>query len=141
MTHEKHSYPVSGESPKAQANRIAAENQDDSAKTPTRRANRYVYHIHGHAKLHATSLNQHGGDEPNGPIVPFEVVLRRPFAIDSDDTMEEVRHEVRGHVVDQLVAQDSPYQVGDVMIRGVSRLHRILVEADDPEGPAVRIMS
>lgn len=110
-------------------------------KAPTRRANRYVYHIHGHARLHATNQVHHISDAPNLPVVPFEVVLRRPFAIDSDEAMEEVRVEVREHVVQQLSAQDSPYIVGDVMIRGVSKLHRILVEADDPEGPAVRIMS
>ncbi len=112
-----------------------------TVEAPTMRATRYVYHVSGHAKLHATSLNQHGADEANGPVVPFEVVIRRPFAIDSDEAMEGVRQDVRGHVVEQLEAQGSPYIVGDVMIRNVSKLHRILVDSDNTEGPAARIMS
>lgn len=115
---------------------------DQAPKAPSRRANRYVYHIHGHAKLHDPNPAAHDHTGlPNGPVVPFEVVLRRPLAIDSDGVMDEVRQEVRQIVLDHLKAEDSPFIVGDVMIRGVSKLHRILVEADDPEGPAVRIMS
>lgn len=116
----------------------------DEQKTPGMRATRYVYHINGHARLHNPNPPEHA--HSNDPrlqvqVVPFEVVLRRPFAIDSDGVMDDVRNEVRQHVVEQLKRQDSPYQVGDVMIRGVSKLHRILVEANDPEGPAARIMS
>lgn len=105
------------------------------ATPATRRANRYVYHLHGHAKLHAI------GNDDTSHAVPFEVVLRRPFAITDDAEMDEVRQEVRMHVQQELAKQDAPWQVGDVMIRGVSKLHRILVDAHDPEGPAARIMS
>lgn len=102
---------------------------------------RYVYHTHGHAKLHDPSPATHDHTGlPNGPVVPFEVVLRLTFAIDSDNAMDKVRKEVRDHIVAELKAQDSPYIVGDVMIRGVSMLHRILVESDDPMGPAVSIL-
>jgi hypothetical protein len=101
----------------------------------TKRANRYVYHVHGHAKLHAI------GTTGDSLAAPFEVVLRRPFAITDDAEMDEVRQEVRQHILQELAKQDSPYQVGDVMIRGVSKLHRILVDAHDPDGPAARVMS
>lgn len=103
----------------------------------SRRANRYVYHLNGHARLHLPGQEA----DASAQVVPFEVVLRRPFAITDDAEMEEVRQEVRQHIISELAKQGSPYQVGDVMIRGVSKLHRILVEADDPDGPAVRIMS
>jgi len=112
-----------------------APHYDAGAPKPTRRANRYVYHVHGHAKLHAF------GNDDTPHAVPFEVVLRRPFAITDDAEMEEVRQEVRLHIQQELAKPDAPYVVGDVMIRGVSKLHRILVDAHDPEGPAVRVMS
>lgn len=95
---------------------------------------RYVYHVHGHAKLH----DPLGED---GPAVPFEVVLRRPDAIDSDEAMDGVRQLTRTHITVELGKQGSPYIVGDVMIRGVSFLHRILVDSEDPDGPAVKVCS
>lgn len=113
-------------------------------RPPSMRATRYVYHVCGHAKLHFPNPPEHAhscDSRLQEQAVPFEVVLRRPFAIDSDSAMNEVREEVREHIVTELGKQGSPYIVGDVMIRGVSHLHTVLVEAHDPGGPAVRILS
>lgn len=118
---------------------MATEINRATGKPQSMRATRYVYHVCGHAMLHPTTSAELSGADKQA--VPFEVVLRRPFAIDSDSVMDEVRGEVRAHIVAELDKQGSPYIVGDVMVRGVSKLHRILVEADDPEGPAARIMS
>lgn len=116
----------------------------DEQKVPGMRIKRHVYHINGHAKLHHPNPPEHAhSNDPRlqAQVVPFEIVLRRRDAIDSDGVMDEVRNEVRQHVVEQLKSQDSPYIVGDVMIRGVNHLHWILVDENDPDGPAARILS
>lgn len=114
--------------------------QEFTTLKPTTRATRYVYHVHGHASLHGT-----GGYHTHGPTptqaVPFEVVLRMPTPITSDGDMENARSQVRLHVITELAKADSPFIVGDVMIRGVNLLHTILVDEEDPEGPAARVLS
>ncbi len=100
---------------------------------------RWVYHFSGHARLHATRSNPGADSKDQAQAVPFEVVIRRPWPVTSDSDMELARVEVRGHIVSELAKQDSPYIVGDVMIRGVSFLHRILVDHDNLEGEPVKV--
>lgn len=112
----------------------------DHAKV-TQRVTRYVYHIHGHARLHSYGQAPGSGTQDAGVVAPFEVVLRRPLPVTSDYDMEDVRGAVRMHIVRELEAQGSPYVVGDVMVRGVSHLHTIIVDDNDPEGPPARVLT
>mgnify|MGYP000288226391 CR=1 FL=1 len=121
-----------------QANTVTRQDLEachDTLTPATSRAVRYVYHLNGHAKLHGA-----GPDAHENQAVPFEVVLRFPEAIASDEDMERVRADVRGHVVEEMNKTGTPYIVGSVMIRGVSFLHRILVDAEDVNGPPARVM-
>ncbi len=100
---------------------------------------RWVYHFSGHARLHATRSNPGADSKDQAQAVPFEVVIRRPWPVTSDSDMELARVEVRGHIVNELGRQGSPYIVGDVMIRGVSFLHHILVDHDNLDGEPVKV--
>ncbi len=100
---------------------------------------RWVYHFNGYAKLHATRQNPGADSKDQTQAVPFEVVIRSKLPITADMDMDGTRQEVRAHIVTELNKQDSPYIVGDVMIRGVSFLHHILVDHDNLDGEPVKV--
>ena len=112
------------------------------AHTVRRTLPRYVYHVSGHANLHApVARKSPGADSQKVPqAVPFELVIRHPKPITRDEDMEALRRDVRNHVQDEMKKADSPYLVGDTMIRNFNFLHLIYIDHDNENGEPARIL-
>lgn len=80
----------------------------------------YVYHFHGHARCHPPY--------PAKPFdIPFELVSQLTKPIVDDEGMAKHREQLRKDI-EAEVAKVDPLKpkVGDVMVRGVSFLHKTI---------------
>lgn len=99
------------------------------------RQTRYVYFICGHVRVHPPV------GEGEAYTAPFDHIMRAQYPVTSNADLERLTHNLRHKLQAELTKATGNHLAGDPIIRQVSLLHTILVEAENLEGPAVRVMS
>lgn len=121
----------------------AHESFDKQGERKQGRETRYVYHVSGLAQCEQRTPDGSPSPSADGHYqVPFDTVVRRRIPITSDAEMDYAREEARVAVqrfTNEIMAP-AP-NIVELAVRNVALLHTILVDADDPEGEPVRVMS
>lgn len=98
-------------------------------------AARYVYFLSGHIRMIPR------GEEPVYNL-PFDHIVRAEQPITSPAELEElITGQVTADIRVQLIGQALADELDEVIVRTVSLLHTILVDADDPDNSPVRVLS